>query len=321
MAYYMYRVLMTLCALLPWAVSYWLASRLSEAYYLLDGNGRRSIQTNLRVALGPGAPQATIRRLSLAAYRSFGMYLIEFFSFHRMKPEFITEHTTVVGREHLEAALKQGKGCLVVSGHYSNWELGTVVVANMGFPIVAITQKHPDLKVNDVFDGQRAAGGVTVKHSEHGALACLRALRDNKPIAIMGDRTMGGSAVPTRFFGRWTVLPQGPWRLSADTGAPILPTFMVRTGRGRYVLEIGAPLPAPEGGSRTERMSELSQAYAARFEARILMDPGQWAAFYPMWEIGRPRRTPAAPESSVDLVSVSAAPSRLEPALSSKGRA
>lgn len=292
-----YRVLIALTACLPLRFQYWLAQRLALVAWRLAGGFRRGVEANLRVILGPEAPAEEAGRQSRAAFRSFGMYLCEFFGAARFGEEFFKEHVRVVGREHLDRALAGGRGLVFVSGHYSNWELGAFAVGRLGYPILIVAQMHSDPRVNDLFVRQRAAHGVTVAPTAQGARAALRALRENRPVAILGDRPTGGPTVSVSLCGRPVDFPQGPWRLALDTGAPLLPTFVYRRSERDYTLAIGAPLEMPASGAYEEKLRALAQAFAHVLEARLRSDPGQCAAFYPMWRPESAAEGLAAPEA------------------------
>jgi KDO2-lipid IV(A) lauroyltransferase len=234
---------------------------------------------------GRAAPEEP--RRARETFRSFAAYLCEFFGVDRLGAEYIREHVAVQGRENLDRALAGGRGLLFVSAHYSNWELGAFVVGRLGYPILIVAQMHSDPRVNDLFVRQRAAHGVTVAPTAQGARAALRALRENRPVAILGDRPTGGPTVSVTLCGRPVDFPQGPWRLALDTGAPLLPTFVYRRAERDYTLAIGAPLEMPASGAYEEKLRALAQAFAHVLEARLRSDPGQCAAFYPMWGPGR----------------------------------
>jgi KDO2-lipid IV(A) lauroyltransferase len=282
--YCAYRCIPVLSAVLPSSFRYWLARRLADLGWLLCPRARRGLESNLRAALGAGAEAGGLRRVSRSAFRSFGIYLAEFFAAGRHAERLMGRRVRVTGRENLDRALALGRGALFVSAHYSNWELGAFVVGRLGYPILIVAQAHADRRINGLFVRQRAVHGVEVASSEHGARAALRALRENRPVAILGDRPTGGQTVRVSLCGRPAEFPQGPWRLGLDSSAPLLPTFVCRQPDGSYDLEIGAPLEWPTAGAREERAAALAQAFARELEARLRRDPAQWAAFYPVWE-------------------------------------
>ena len=272
-----------LTRVLPRRVQYALSRPISGLYYALAGSKRRAVQQNLRGLLGPDVSDALLRRETRGAFRSFGYYLCEFFSSAHWSPEFFDEHVIVTGREHLDAALKDGRGAIFCPGHYSSWELGAMIVAHMGYPITAVVQEHGDPENHALFVKQREAKGVHVVASRNGAVGSLRALRANQTVALMGDRTTGGPVVPVEFLGRRAWFPPGPWRIALTTGAALLPTFITRRENNNFTLDIGAPLPHPTEGTLQQRMQKLAQDWTRVFEARLRSDPSQWAAFYDVW--------------------------------------
>ena len=154
-----FKAMIALTGILPRRVQYAVSRPLADLYYLFGSQARRTVQANLRTILGPGASEALVRRETRAVFRAFGMYLCEFFGAGHFGPEFIDEHVVVQGREHLDAALAKGRGAIFCSAHYSNWELGGMIVAHLGYPITGVYQTHDDAKTNAMFVQQRAEWG------------------------------------------------------------------------------------------------------------------------------------------------------------------
>jgi lauroyl/myristoyl acyltransferase len=278
-----FRAIGALADALPRSVQYAIARRAGDLYYLCDRTARNNVKENLRGVHGDKVSPALIRRQARWIFRSFGMYLCEFFGQKRFGREFIDKHVVIQGREHLDAAMQRGKGVIFCPAHYSNWEMGASIVAHMGYPITIIAQMHDDPKVNELFFGQREKRGIHVVPSQHGAKGALKALRQNHTVALMGDRTTGGPVVGVKLFGKLAYLPQGPWRIALTSGAALLPTFIHRRLDGGLTLNIGAPLEVPQTGTIQERMALLAQSWTHCFERRLLIDPGQWAVFTKVW--------------------------------------
>ncbi len=295
-----YRAITALSNLLPRGTQYAIAHRMADAHYLFDKRARESVKANLRAILGPDASEESVREQARWVFRSFGMYLCEFLGYRHYGPAFVDAHVTVQGREYLDAALARGKGVIFCSAHYSNWELGATTFAHLGYPVVAITQMHAHSKVNEMFVRQRAVRGVEVVHSDRGAKAALKALRSNKTVAMLGDRTTGGPVVNVKLFGRSTGIPQGPWRMAYTTGATVLPTFIHRRFNNSYTMEI-SPAITLEQGDRDQAMAVAAQAWANCLEAQLRADPCQWATFTPFWDANGIAGTAGAGQDLLDV--------------------
>jgi KDO2-lipid IV(A) lauroyltransferase len=284
-----YRSLSTICGILPRKAQYAISNRIADLHYLLDGYARRCAIANMRVVLGPAAPEARVRQEARWIFRSFGMYLCEFMGQRRFNADFLDKHVQIRGREHLDAALAKGRGAILCAAHYSSWELGGMIVAHAKYPITALTLEQSDPRTNALFVELRTSRGVKVAQTQTGARSILKALRQNEVVAIVGDRQTGGPTVGVKLFGRKASLPQGPWRIAHTSGATLLPTFVARRFNNDYVLEIGAPIEVGEAGEmgegrREEQMAAMAQQWAQCLEARVRTDPCQWAVFRPVWD-------------------------------------
>ena len=281
-----YRAIEWLAATLPRDGQYRVARAVAAYWCKLDSGSRRTVEEHMRAVLGSGAPPGTIRANARGVFQSFARYLCEFIGQRNQSAALIDANVTVIGREHLDAALKIGRGAICCSGHYSNWELGASAIARLGYPITAVVQKHSNARIDALFVERRERAGVKIAHTDTAALNALRALKRNETIAILGDRPTGGPTVALTLFGRETQLPQGPWRLALLSGAVLVPSFVRRDGE-RYVLEFDAPLTLSgysADASRDERVKALAAHWARCFESRVRSDPTQWTVFDPVWK-------------------------------------
>ena len=106
---------------------------LAKCLYHLLPFRRKVVLGNLRRVFGEVLPEAEIRRLAQAYCAHFARFLLEFVRLPLMSPE---RRKAWVRVENMEAPIRahgQGKGLLLLTGHFGNWEVATV--AGMGqFP-------------------------------------------------------------------------------------------------------------------------------------------------------------------------------------------
>jgi KDO2-lipid IV(A) lauroyltransferase len=79
-------------------------------------------------------------------------------------------------------------------------------------------------------------------------------------------------------FGADALIPEGPLRLAALTGAPIVPVFAGRLGHRRYEVFASAPIHVDRGAGDPE-LAAAAQELARRLEAFVLPRPTQWFHF------------------------------------------
>src|SRR5438477_4440701 len=108
---------------LPATTSVPLAGRI--LFHLLPFR-RPVVLDNLRRVFGEGVPAAEINRLAQAHYAHLARLGVEFFKFRWLSAK---EKRAMVRVENLDAfvnAFRRGKGVLILTGHFGNWEVATV---------------------------------------------------------------------------------------------------------------------------------------------------------------------------------------------------
>ena len=274
---------------LPLPLLYWVGDRIAEFAYLIDRPRVRAFQENLRHIAGTADNPRATRALGRQGYRHMATYMAEFFATPRYAPHFLASRVHVTGREHLDEALRQGRGVIIAAGHYSNWELTASMIAYLGYPIHVVANQHPDLRVRALFQQPREHNGVRTLDVYHAARPTYRLLRDNGIVAIMADRDLTGEGVTIEFFGKPVRFPRGPARFSLGTGAPVVFAFIRRRSDRSYDLEIFPPIYPPEGGDRETNVQTMTQQYAQIVEREVAKDPTQYTVFFPIWTAAPPR--------------------------------
>jgi len=237
---------------------------------------------NLRYVF-PEKEKAVIKSYARLTFRNFGKYLADFFRFDKFDREAMEKEVTIVGQENLDGCLKKGKGVIFVSAHLGNWELGAVVIALLGYKLNAVVLSHGSAKVDSLFVRQRENKGVKVIPLGRAAACCLRALRRNEMIALVGDRNINETGVRVPFFGKEVSLPRGPATLCLRTCAPIIPVFLVRTKENRFCLIFDRPIFGIEEGDKEEKIKRVTEKFVKVIEAYIRKYPAQWFMFHPIW--------------------------------------
>jgi len=180
----------------------------------------------------------------------------------------------VRGREHLQAALAQGRGAIVAAPHYGNWELLIEYLASLA-PF-SLVYRVPEKAAGDVFLRRaRAGANVTLVPAESTAMRPLfRALKAGELVGITPDQQPKlGAGVFAPFFGRQaltlTLIP----KLAERSGAPVLLAWAEPVPGGfDIVIE---PAPPAIADADVERATTAMNA-AVEAVARRRMDWYQW---------------------------------------------
>jgi KDO2-lipid IV(A) lauroyltransferase len=256
---------------------------------------RRVILENLRRAFGTGVPDAEIERLAQAHYAHLWRLFIEFLRFRSMSEREKTALVEVDNVAVFTRALERGKGILVLTGHFGNWEVATV--AGLGqFPQMRgrihfvrrpIKPRWLDRFVNWRFC--RAGFGVLRKRGSLDAI--LDKLAAGDAIVFPFDQHAGPpDGIEVDFFGTpaWTFKSLA--LIALASGAAVVPAASWREPDGRHVLRFEEPLSPVSCAEVGEEIRRNTRAYNAALERLILRHPEQWYWVHRRWKRSDSRR-------------------------------
>jgi KDO2-lipid IV(A) lauroyltransferase len=262
-------------------------------FYLILGGKRRIIRANLRIITG----RNDVERLVAATFYKFSRNWTDVMLMMRLRGKRLDALIgRRVGKEHLDRALADGCGAILISPHLGNWELGGLGLAEMGYPINVLTFREPDERVNELREkvrNERGIGFIYVDRHDTSPLAIIEAvnaLRRNEVLALLGDRDGSSHTATLDFFGRKTDIPLGAAYLALASGAPVFPVFVPLEG-SRYATIMEAPVrfSAGRGGHREAIMAGTSEILRV-FENYIRAYPDQWYNFFDYWELTKGRK-------------------------------
>ncbi|MFI5355675.1 MAG: lysophospholipid acyltransferase family protein, partial [Desulfobaccales bacterium] len=214
---------------------------------------------------------------------------VDFF-FYGQRPveEALRQFESLQGMEHLDVAMAEGKGVILLTAHAGNYELGGILLRSRNLKVHAVYKPDHFKAVERLREGMRAQGGVVgipVDGVGFSTLPLVKLLREGALVGMQGDRDFSLNGVPMPFFGREVPFPRGPWELAAMTGAPIVTSFFYTDEARRFHAHFGEPIRVQGGrGERIEAIEAGMRAYVADLEALIRRHPSQWYCFYPFWD-------------------------------------
>jgi lauroyl/myristoyl acyltransferase len=266
---------------LSWPVAHagaWLVSHLMPSV-------RDALVDNLRAVF----PHETDEQLRRRAYRTCHTYTDDWMDFMRSlswSREKVLERFSYERADRLQDALSLGRGAILVTGHFGNWEAGAVLMKALQVPLTVVAMPEPDPNVNWMRHRVRRelqADTIEVRQSLDTPLQIRRRLAEGRAVAMLMDRHVERDRVPVTMFGRRTHFMGAPALLAYLTGAPLVPIFLVREGRGRFRARPQEPIIVDRTGDRGEQVRRTAQRVATLLEREIQARPECWYQFYRYW--------------------------------------
>ncbi|HEU0302888.1 MAG TPA: lysophospholipid acyltransferase family protein [Longimicrobium sp.] len=295
--YALARTLERAVSALPEGMADAFGGRLGATVYRL-GIRRKTVEENLRLAF-PQATEAWRASVARASYEHLGREAAAMLRLAKLDPQAVVDRTVTKGWDEMEGALAEGNGCLLVTGHYGNWEIAAATVASRGVPISAIVRRQGNLLVDRRLDETRRRLGVETISQREAPGKVPRLLRKNGVIGIVGDQDARRAGVFVPFFGVPASTHRGPALFAIRFNAPVFACVARRLPGPEVRYEVaGTRVPVPRTGDLEADVQALTAELAARLEASIREAPEQYFWFHRRWK-STPQGEPGATEPGI----------------------
>lgn len=282
-SYWFYKISEAIALLIPLRMAYALAKVLSGVYYIFAFRDRRMVTDNLKVIF-PLKGDREIASIRFRVFRNFAKYLVDFLRFKKLDKKYISNNVKIINLESVKEGLRRGRGVILLTAHLGNWELGGMVISQLGYSLLTVALAHKSPKVDRFFNDKRESKGMEVLPLGKAAKGCLRGLRHNRLLALVGDRDFTDKGRVTDFFGKPAILPEGAAVLSLQTGAVVIPGFMLRNKDDSFSLIFEKPLEFNLSMNRDNDLDNIISKYKSVFEEYIRAYPDQWYMFRRFWK-------------------------------------
>ena len=258
-------------------------------YHLLPYR-RGIVLANLRRVFGEVLHENEIRRLAQAYYAHYVRFVVEFIRLPFMSARRRNAWIRLENTESPIRAHAQGKGLLLLTGHFGNFEVATVAGISQfpqyrgTFHFVRRALKPRLLNSFVTWRFRRAGFGTLPKRGSLDTI--LELLAGGAVIVYVFDQHAGKKdGIAVDFFGH----PAGTFKslalLALTTGAPVIPASSWREPDGSHVLRFEEPLPLIECEDPGEAVRLNTRAYNAALERMLLRHPEQWIWLHRRWKV------------------------------------
>jgi KDO2-lipid IV(A) lauroyltransferase len=226
-----------------------------------------------------------IIRLAKESYVAFMIVVADFVDIPHLNKENLHKWISVEGLDNYTEACREGKGVLIFSAHFGNWEIGNAVLAIMTRPFVFIYRIFDNLLLEKIITSVRASYGNISLSKDNAMRPMIRLLKNGATINLLIDQNVAWyEGVFVDFFGRKACTTPGLALLALHTKAPVLPVFTRRLPNGRYLLEIGKKVEIVSSGNRDTDVLINTQNFTKIIEDKIRQYPAQWFWVHQRWK-------------------------------------
>jgi Kdo2-lipid IVA lauroyltransferase/acyltransferase len=252
---------------------------------------RRVVLANLEAAFGHEMDARARRALAREFYAQLGTTLLEFCGYWRLTPVELAALIEVRGREHLDAALAHGRGVVLVSGHFGNWELVAAWAAGAVGEVRFLVKSQSNQRVDRLQNDLRRRAGVTVIRVDTSPREMIRTLRQGGVIGLLGDQDAGAGGLFVDFLGRPASVFRGTANLAWRQRCPVVTGFLIRLPDGRHRLEISPPLFPDPDWDEEQALAAITRWHTGRLAAAVRRHPEHYFWVHRRWKTQPPPAT------------------------------
>ncbi len=282
--YIVARLLMSLFRLLPYGLAGWIGEGIGRLFCRLDTRHRLIAMDNIRPSFRGEKTEAELQDIIVRLYKSFGRGLIETVCLAKMSADRIKSLTEIEGLEHYRAAHAQGKGVVLLSAHFGNWEWLGVALSVYGIAMHAVMRPMNNPYLDKLVQGWRVRFGNVVLNKRTDSGQIIKLLRKGVAMGFLLDQNVGHrQAVFVDYFGRPAATNKALATIVLRTGAPVLPTFIVKKPGG-YKVIIGKALVLPKTGGLATDLLEITALFTKVIEGYVRRYPDHWLWLHRRWK-------------------------------------
>jgi KDO2-lipid IV(A) lauroyltransferase len=267
--------------LFPLRFIQWLARLKGLFFYYFIPVRKKVAHKNIRLAF-PEKSETEIKSIIKGAYINVMTVIFEFFWLRKLNKDNLTRLMNPDDLRMITDKLKEGKGLVIVSAHFGNWELTAYGCAVLvGEPFNVIVKEQTNRLVDKRINRIRTLRGNRMLDMNLSVRDVLYLLRHNKIIAMLGDQSAPKeSSVKVKFFIDDVPAFEGAARFAIKTGAQVMFGVSVRRKDGSYKTITRGIDVTKYGEYNEENVKKLTQEHVDILAELIEQYPDHWLWFH-----------------------------------------
>jgi KDO2-lipid IV(A) lauroyltransferase len=249
---------------------------------------RRGVALSNLERVFPERQQRWRKAIAGSLYRNLGRNLAELLRFPAMSRTEVLNAVEFRGLEHFEEARKGGRGALLVTAHFGNWELYGAAIACAGYPLSMVVYPQHNRRVDEQLNRLRRGKGSEIIYKRDAAREIFRALRQNRFVAVLIDQDAGSDGIFCDFLGHPASTARGPALLAYKSGAPLIPGAIVRKSQGGHLGLIHGIIRPNCGAPAESEVRRVTSELNSIISGYVMEHPDHWYWVHRRWKTRPP---------------------------------
>ncbi len=261
-----------------------LVKGIGQAAFVLAKKERNKTLRHLTWAFGTQKTQTEIRALAKQVFSNISTCVADALRLPVLVSQGLDKIVSVEGMEHLTHAIKQGRGVILQTGHYGNWELLGTWVAQKKIPIKVIAKPSYDPRLDKLLVDYRNQAGYANTARGKATKVIVSGLKKGQVFGMLFDIDTKVKGDFVTFFDRPAHTATIPAILSMQIGSPIVPVFIRLCRDLTYRITFLPPINLVQTGNEAKDILANTQQCSDIYETWIRKHPEQWIWMHERWK-------------------------------------
>lgn len=285
--YLFVRFLGLIVAMMPMFLVQALGRSLGRLAHKIDKKHRKIALLNLDQAFGASKTEEEKKHTVLISFQHFGCAILETLRLHKITRKNFLKYVSLDNVKPFYEGLEAGKGVILCSAHYGNWEVMNLVLGYLNLPMSAMARPLDNPLLHRYLERVRGLSGNGVIYKHKSIRKIITTLKENRIVGIVNDQNVHDrNKIMAEFFGKDAATTPVPAAMAYKTGAPIVTGYAVPLGKGRYHLRFGSLIKANPEADKDEEIQRITAEINQRLEQQIMFKPAYWLWMHKRFKTG-----------------------------------
>ena len=262
------------------------ARLLARAWIRVSPRHRKRAVEHLQQSLGNRYSPAQIQGMADRSLESVTMFAVEAVCLPRLISAFTwSRYIQLVNFDEALRVFLNGRGAVLVTGHYGSFEVMGHLLAAIGFDTAAVMRPLDNAYLNEFIVSSRRTHGLTLLDKKGAAAEAEQRLRDGSLVAFIGDQDAGRKGMFVDFFGRPASTYKSIGLLAMAAKVPIVVGYARRrSNAARYDVGVQRVIYPREWETQDDPLRWITQTYTLAIEEFVRAAPEQYLWIHRRWK-------------------------------------
>jgi KDO2-lipid IV(A) lauroyltransferase len=257
---------------------------LGKFAYRFAVHEREKTVANLRMAFKETMTESQIMDCSKKVFDNLSVCIADAVRLPNLVDGGLDKIIKVEGLRNLTDEIRKGKGVILQTGHFSNWELLGTWLAQKKIPIRVIAKKSYDPRLDKLITGYRNSAGYSNTARGNATQAIIDGLNEGCVYGILFDIDTKVKGVFVNFFNKPAHTAVMPALFAYKYNIPVVPVFIRLNPDYTYTITCRERLQFINTGDEKKDLIINTGICSAAYERELKLSPEHWIWMHERWK-------------------------------------